>query len=231
MSYLNMHSLKWIYQTGGWAAWIAAILFRRNMDAEYYLLHEMGLFQNAPAMAPDSILGWYALLQNQPFIGLILLNMIDLVNYILVGLIFLSLMIALWKSNHFLVILSGLCTIAAVSFSIATNQALNIFWLSTQFASASTPDEQQMLLSMGKSLLAIHQQNSYSPNGIYPSYLLISIAGLILSWMMLKNDSFTLTNAWMGLLANSFGLSYYAFHFFLPELEFIGPSVSAIFLF
>ncbi len=77
-------SWKPLYRTGAIAAILAALLFRRNIRAE------VSLFTGVEAI-PTTIADWYALLQSNPFVGLSLLAFFDLLNYALVGVIFLAL--------------------------------------------------------------------------------------------------------------------------------------------
>ena len=84
---------KTLYRAGGIAALLAAILFRRNIGAE------VSLFTGVEAI-PHSAADWYALLQSNPFVGLSFLAVFDLVDYALVGLVFLALAAALWSSHR-----------------------------------------------------------------------------------------------------------------------------------
>ena len=69
-------STTWIfiYKIGGFAALTAALVFRRNLSAEYSLLKAFGLFPAGPLSAPASALEWFELLQEKPLLGLTLLN-------------------------------------------------------------------------------------------------------------------------------------------------------------
>ena len=51
-----------LYRTGGIAALLAAILFRRNIGARCRFTGMAGI--------PHSAVKWYALLQSNPFVGL-----------------------------------------------------------------------------------------------------------------------------------------------------------------
>ena len=66
-----------LYLTGGVAALTAVILFRRNFNAELMISNGFG---------------WFDLFQNDWLVGLMLFNLIDMINYLLVGLIFLLLL-------------------------------------------------------------------------------------------------------------------------------------------
>jgi hypothetical protein len=220
---------KIMYRIGGWSALIAAILFRRNMDAEYYMLHSFGFFPNSIATMPSAITDWFLLLQNQPILGFILLNGLDIVNYILVGFIFFAI-IKTFEGKHKIILrISAICTGLSIGMFILSNQVRPLFKISEVYIPGNTV-QQQNHQAAGELLLFIHRLNHYSPSGIYPSYLLITIAGLLLAILMRKSDFFSKSCAWMGILANGIALTYWGFHFLLPNLEFIAPALSAIFL-
>ena len=218
-----------IYKIGAWSALIAAIIFRRNLDAEYYLFREIGLFTGPIESAPDSAAGWVHLMQTQPLLGLILLNAFDLFNIALIGFIFISIVILLWKKNPYLMGITAILTISAIAYFFFTNQAITIYQLSMKIFHMDAIQQAQYIGQV-ESLLQLHYSNHYSPESIYPSYLLISLAGLLLGTQMLKSTTFTKSCAWMGILANGIALTYWGFHFYLPNVEFIAPAISAIFL-
>jgi hypothetical protein len=61
-----------LYRTGGAAALIAGVVFRRNLAAE------ISLFSSQKQ--PDTIIDSFTLLQKDRLLGLIYLNVFDLVN-------------------------------------------------------------------------------------------------------------------------------------------------------
>lgn len=111
------HNQGWsgLYKMSGVAALTAAVLFRRNMGAE------LSLFTGVEKI-PQTAVAWFTLLQQSPFIGLAFLAVFDLVNYELVGLVFLALGVALWETNR-----SGTAVaLAAGLVGIAVGFAANI---------------------------------------------------------------------------------------------------------
>ncbi|HCB50397.1 MAG TPA: hypothetical protein DEP47_12975 [Chloroflexi bacterium] len=88
------YAWKGLYYAGGTAALIAVLIFRRNIGAELTQFNGFGLFE-VPEMPPATAAEWFMLLQKDRFVGLALLGLFDLVNYALVGLIFLALYCAL----------------------------------------------------------------------------------------------------------------------------------------
>ena len=82
---------KSLYRVGGVAALMAGVIFRRNLGAEISLF--------STQKQPDTIIDWFTLLQNNRVLGLAYLNIFDLVNYALVGLMFLALYVVLKQAN------------------------------------------------------------------------------------------------------------------------------------
>lgn len=219
---------KPLYTLGAWSAMFAAVVFRRNLDAEWFLFRNMGIFKDGPTAPPDAVLDWFTLLQSNKLLGLALLKVFDIVNYLLVGLIFLALCAALRKVNKLFVTLAAALAALGIGIYLASNQAFTILSLSNQYAAVSTDAQRTMLLAAGQAVLAIHYNDNYP--GVYVSFLLVTVAGLIFSAIMLRSNIFSKGTAYVGILANGFGLGYYVAWALAPALEFLPVSVSAIFL-
>ena len=219
-----------LYKGGAVAALIAALVFRRNLDAEYLLLSGMGIIKGGAVSAPNTITGWFELLQGNQMLGLTFLNVFDLVNYALVGVLFLALYFALRRSSPACMALAAALGLVGVTAYFASNQAFTLLSLSDQYAAARADAQRAALAAGGQAALAIQDNNSYQGGGLYPSFLLVSLTGLLVSAVMLRSDVFSRGTAYAGLLANGFGLGYYAFLILAPQLVFLPLSISAIFL-
>lgn len=214
---------------GSVAAFAAALIFRRNLDAEYSLLCTMGMI-SCPVSIPDSAAAWFLLYQEIPLAGLLYLSFFDLINFLLVGLFFLAVSGLFLREGRKNGALAGAAlTTAGVLLYLFTNPALSFLYLSDKYLAA--PDEmQRLLLSFGQQLLQRHEINSFSGAGYYPSFLLFTIAGLILACLMWKSRTFDRVSAVIGFLANFIGLSYYLFLIIRPALVYLPLSISAVFL-
>jgi hypothetical protein len=219
-----------LYQVGAVAALLAACLFRRNLDAEWMLLRQLGVITNGPGAAPETIQGWLELLDQSPLLGLTFLNLFDLVNYVLVGLILLALVFALRKLAPSGMAVAGALSAAGVMINLASNQAFALLSLSHAYAASTGAAQRELILAAGQAALAMHHNASYSPDGISLSFLLVSTAGMIVSIVMLRGRIFSRGTAWMGMLANGFQLSYYIFWAAAPALVALPISISAVFL-
>lgn len=210
---VNSSDVGWksLYRLGGAAALLAGILFRRNIAAE------IGLF--APVPAPDTVEGWFALLQSNRLLGLVYLNVFDLLNYVLVAVIFVALYVALKETNKSYAAVAAVLGLLGVGVYLASNTAFSMLSLSAQYAAATTEAQRAPLLAAGQALLAVNRfsdAGSYPGTGGYISLLLVALAGMTASLVMLRSAVFNRVTAWVGILANGFDLAYCVGFLFVP---------------
>lgn len=196
---------KSLLRGGGIAALLAGLLFRRNLGAELSLLKEFGLITAGSATPPTTVLAWFTLLQSNPLIGLTWLNVFDLVNYALVGVMFLTLFVTLRRVNRSVMGLTVGLGLIGITIYFVSNQALSLLSLSHQYAAATAAAQRSMLLVDGQTLLAIPQ---FSSLGRYLSLLFVAMAGLLTSMVMLRSNMFNRTTAYVGMLAAVLDLAY-----------------------
>jgi hypothetical protein len=199
-----------LYRTGGVAALLAAILFRRNIGAE------VSLFTGVAAI-PHSVADWYALLQANPFVSLSFLAVFDLIDYALVGLIFLALAAAFWPAHKSVAAIALASGMAGVAVSLSSNISLTMLSLSHQHAAATSVAQQAALLAAGQAVLATADPLAVYPGtGAYVSLLLIALAGLLFSVILLRYHR---AAGIVGLLASGCDLVYCLTVFFAPSLR------------
>jgi hypothetical protein len=220
-------NLRSLCKIGGVAALLAAILFRRNLAAEYFLLRGMGLFSAGPTVLPVAAIDWFSVLQTNRFLGLTLLNLFDLVNYGLVALIFLGLYAALRQVNKSYMLLAMMLTLVGVAVYFASNQAFAMLSLSDQYAAATSDAQRNILLAAGQALLAIQNTGAAYGPGLYLSFLFVNLGGVIIAVVMLRSTIFGRITAWSGILANVLALGYYVTLIFAPAMSFIPISLAA----
>ncbi len=219
-----------LFKVGGTAALLAALVFRRNLDAEVMLLRTVGVINAGSTAAPGTVVDWFRLLQSNKLLGLTLLNLFDLVNYALVGLIFLALLVALRRTSPSFMTIAAALAFVGIAVYFESNQALSMLSLSDQYAATTTDAQRSLLLAAGQATLAIHSNAIYAGSGIYLSFFLVSAAGLIISAVMLRSEIFDQVTAYAGILANVFGLGYYVTLAFAPAVVALPLSISALFL-
>jgi hypothetical protein len=138
--------------------------------------------------------------------GLSFLAIFDLVNYFLVGLVFLALAVRFWSVNKSLTAMALASGLVGVAVSFASNISFSMMSLSQQYAAASSEAQQTALLAAGQALLAMSGAMANFPGtGTYMSYLLIALAGLAFAVMLLPIGR---AIAIVGLLAVGCDLAY-----------------------
>ena len=201
-----------LYIAGGIAAMVAVLVFRRYLSVELMQFKGFGLF-SVPDAWPADAAGWFAVFQENRFAGLLLFDFLDLVNYALVGLIFLALYGALRDVSKSSMLVATVFGFVGIAVYFAANQSLAMLNLSDRFAMASSETEQAMFLAAGEALLAIHNHGT----GIRMSLFLVLLAGLIMSIVMLRSGIFNKATAIAGILANGLAIGYF---FALPLRPF-----------
>jgi hypothetical protein len=191
---------KSLYIVGGAAAIIAGLIFRRNIGPEVSLL--------TGQMPPASALDWFTLLQDNRLLGLAFLNVFDVVDYALVGLMLLALYAALKRYDKSYTLIAMALGLVGIAAYFASNMALSVLSLSDQYAAATTEAQRSMLLAAGQAILAIYNPGViHQGTGVYMGFLLVAAAGLIISAVMLRSPIFGRATAYAGVLASTLDLA------------------------
>ena len=208
---------RWnLYRWSALAAFIAVIFFRRNLSAEFLAFNGFGIF-DVSAVTPFTAGEWFTLLIENPLVGLVLFNLGDVINYFLVGVLFVGFFAALNKTEHDIAMLALALTLVGIIIFIATNQALPMASLSHQYAAASTDTQRALLLQEGDTLLAIDNPGAAVPGmGYLLGLFFMTAAGLIYALLMLRSKIFNKTTAWIGILATAIQLLYFPLLAFAP---------------
>ena len=204
---------KTLVRTGGITALVAGILFRRNIGAEV----DIFTVNNFPSSAAE----WFSLLDENPLVGLSFLAVFDLVNYILLGLMFLALALVLARQFSKAAWGALLIGLAGIVVGFIANNAFPMLSLSKQYTAASSAE--QIVLNVAGEVLLTRGGASGSYQGLMMtiSLFLIATAGLMFSILMLRGSQFRRVTAIFGFLASGLDLLYCATVLFLPTLAII----------
>jgi hypothetical protein len=179
---------------------------------------------------PSSTIEWFSLLQHNALVGLILLNVVDVINYCLVGLVFLALYGALGRAGKSAMVIATACALVGIGVYLASNQAFAMLSLSKQYAAATTDAQRSTLVAAGEALLAIERPGVVSQGiGVHISFFLVVAAGLIASLVMLRSSIFGKTTAIVGILANGIRLCGFITLPFTPSIYSLAIPISAPF--
>jgi hypothetical protein len=186
---------KNLYKLGGAAAFIAAML----------ILGEVILLVIFPQ--PDSIGGWFALFQSNRIIGLLDFWGLEVLMYAMFIPMFLALYAGLRKIHEGRMAVAITLALLGIGIFLATNNPFSMLSLSGRYAAAATDAERSTFLAAGQAILA--NTNQRAVGGFNLGLFLVSVAGLIISSVMLQCKSFGKLTASMGILANALSLADY----------------------
>ncbi len=209
-----------LYKIGAAAAFLAALLFRRNWSAEADILF--------PIDIPVTALDWFNLINENRLLGLVMLDFFDIVNNALVGIIFFTLYYLLKDTNEIYMRFANIICFVGITVHFASNQAFSMLTLSDHYFAASEVDK-SIFLTAGEAILAINNPGIISQgSGIYVSMFLISFSGLLISLVMLQSNVFNRLTAYFGILANGLMLSYFITIIISPTMGWLPIPLSAI---
>ncbi|WP_458744782.1 hypothetical protein [Candidatus Nitrosocosmicus sp. T] len=168
---------------------------------------------------PSTVAAFFNLFKNNALLGLLSLDLLLMIDYVLMIPIFLAIYIVLKKkTNQSFAAIGMVIGFIGIIVYFSSNTAFDMLYLSEQYDITKTDFEQSLLLAAGQSMLATFQGTSF-----HSSYILLSIATLILSILMLKDKVFGKVAGTFGILVAVIGLGLY-----IPQIGFFLSIVSLI---
>jgi hypothetical protein len=186
---------KSLYRLGGVAAIIVTVL----------TLVEVVIFTFYPQ--PGTISGWFMLFQSNRLIGLMDFWGLEVPMYVMFTLVFLALYAALRKIDEGILLIALTFALLGIGIFFATNNPFSMLSLSNQYAAAVTDAERSTLLAAGQALLA--NTNQRAIGGFNMGLCLVSVAGLMISSVMLRSRSFSRLTAYVGIVTFALSLADY----------------------
>jgi hypothetical protein len=184
-----------LFKIGSWAAWIVVVL----------TLVEIMAFSFFPQ--PATAQEWFILYQEKPFLGLVDFWGLEAPMYLMFVLTFLALYVALRDTQPGLMITATAFVLLGAAIFLSTNNPFTMLTLSHRHAAATTDGERSLFLAAGEAVLA--NTNQRAVGGFNPGLFLVSSAGIIVSTVMLRADSFAGTTAYVGIFAHILALGDY----------------------
>lgn len=186
--------VRWhfLYRTAAIAALITVALF---------LFQIVAYFLWPPA---STVAGHYALLQSRPFVGLVSLDFVIILDEVLAIPLCLALYLSLRRVHESLMLIAtALSAVSIICFLIAT-PALNMLYLSQQYAAATSGVEREGLLAAGQAVLSSWQGTPFQVG-----YIVGSIDMLLIGWVMLRSGIFSKAAGWVGIVSSIVGFGVY----------------------
>lgn len=181
----------------GWAALfrvgaIAAILTAAItvLQVAVFVVSPPPSFQPTPAAA----VGIFDMMRANPVLGFVKLDGLMLVDYVLIMVVFVTLYVALRRTQPTLMVLGTVFALVALTMYFSANPALAMLALSRTYAAATDPDR-AATVAAGQAVLA-----NFQGSGFIVHYLLMGVAGILVSVAMLRSTVFSRTTAVAGIL-------------------------------
>ncbi len=182
-------SYKGLYQLSGITALINALL----------VLGELIVYAVFPR--PGDALAHFQLFQRNWLVGLLTLDLLGMISYLLFVPIILAFYIALHRTSQALMAVATVLFFVGIADFYATNTAFPVLALSQQYAAATTNAERAMLLAAGQAMFTLFNENAF-----LVSYVIVSASWLMIASVMWRSHMFSRMTASAGMLAGAAGI-------------------------
>lgn len=144
---------------------------------------------------PNTVIGLFELYQQNPFLGLLSLDLLSIINNVLILVIYLGLFMLLYREKPTTVLLALTFGLVSNACYYPSNPAFEMLTLSKQYFQAQ-PVDLNIYLSAGEALMAGYTGTSFN---VY--YVLSAIALILFTFPLLKSPNFKNSLGFWGLLS------------------------------
>lgn len=145
---------------------------------------------------PSSVIGWFTLFQDNALVGLLDMDLLLIVDYLLLIGLFSALWASLRRANESLMAIALILQLVATASYLASTVAFEMLTLSNQYTTATTDEERSLFLAAGQAMLVTWQGTAFDIG-----YVLSALATLIASAVMLRSHLFSKVTGYAGLSA------------------------------
>ncbi len=181
-----------LYRIAALAALVTVVLF---------LFQIIAFFVWPP---PSTVAGHFALLHSRPLIGLISLDFLIIVDEVLAIPICLALYLGLRRVHESLMLIATAFSLASILCFLIATPALNMLYLSQQYAAAPAGLEREELLAAGQAVLSSWLGTPFQVGNVVGS-----IGMLLIGWVMIRSQIFSKVSGYVGIVAGALGLGMY----------------------
>ena len=154
--------------------------------------------------------------QANPWLGLHNLDLLNTVNQIFFIPGYFALYAVQRKTNSAYALLALIVFLVGTTVFVAANSALPMLELSHKYAAATTESQKTLLAAAGEAMLA---RGAHGSLGVFFSFFLPNIAGLIMSFAMLTGKVFSKTNSYAGIIGSALMMLYVVLVTFAPGVK------------
>jgi hypothetical protein len=156
-----------------------------------------------PPPLEGTAVDWFLVFERSAWLGLVSMDLALMLDYVLLVPIYLGLYVLLRDEHPDAMLLGTALGLVAVAIYFPSNPAIEMWRLSDRHALASEPDR-NVLVAAGEATIARYQGTAF-----HVSYILGSLAGVLVSWPMLRSPAFGRVAGWAGVIGNVVGFGLY----------------------
>lgn len=200
-AYAESADLRWrgVYKLGGAAALITVLV--ALLDIVLSLLPGERDVEPGKLNATE----WFARFQDNRFLTLRDLGLLNIVNTIVAVPVYLALYRSHRRESQGFAVLAATLSLVGAAVYTSNNKALPMLALSDRYAAASTDAERARIAAAGQAMLA--QGEDFTPSS-FVGFFISEVAGIVMGTTMLRSKMFGRLNAWMGIAASSLLLAF-----------------------
>jgi len=200
----------YLYRTAAIAALLSVSLF---------LFQIVAFFVWPP---PSTVAGHFALLHSRPFVGLVSLDFLIIVDEVLAIPLCLALYLSLRRVHESLVLIATALSAASIVCFLIATPALNMLYLSQQYAAATSTVDREGLLAAGQAVLSSWQGTPFQVGNVVGS-----IGMILIGWVMLRSQIFSNSAAYVGIVSGAVGFGMYVpkFGVFISIFSVVGMQI------
>jgi hypothetical protein len=150
---------------------------------------------------PRTALEHFELFRDNGLAGLLTLDLLGIISYLLFVPTMLALYVALHRASEAVMAVGTALYFLGVADFFATNTAFPVLALANQYAAATTDADRAMFLAAGQAMFTLFNENAF-----LLSYAIVSASWLMVSATMLRSRVFSRTTASAGILAGAAGI-------------------------
>ena len=174
----------------------------------------LSAFGGPPSTAAQA----FSMLETNPVLGLLRMDLLTVIFIPLYYLIFLGIFLALNGKKNPWSIIALLSVFVGVTLFLATPSVFSMLNLSDKYAVATGENEQTQLLAAGEAILA---SDMWHGTGAIFGGILIQFGALVLSILMLPGNVFNKLTAYVGIITHGLDFAHFFFLLLLPPVGVI----------
>lgn len=208
---------KGVYAAGGIAALFVALASLADIAIGFSLGGDL-------TALPHTAIDRFIQFRQSPWLGLYSLDLLNVLTTFVLVAAFLGLYAAHRRIERALATLAMIVELVGATVFVANNAALPMLALSAKYTATTTEAQRALLAGAGEAMLA---RGEHGSPGVFLGFFLLSIAGILMSWAILKGRVFNRATAWTGILSNSLLLAYVVLVTFVPGTKSAASLISA----